>query len=80
MSCTNSIAVSDMPKEDILHHLNACTDFIASALSLGKSILVHWCVVICVQKSLITNLIFFFLLATAVTLVLVAAPPRLLLM
>ncbi|XP_065364570.1 dual specificity protein phosphatase MPK-4 [Calliphora vicina] len=38
---TKFIHISDMPKEDILHHLNTCVDFITSALSKGNKILVH---------------------------------------
>ncbi|XP_037820222.1 dual specificity protein phosphatase MPK-4 [Lucilia sericata] len=38
---TKYIHISDMPKEDILHHLNTCVDFITSALSKGNNILVH---------------------------------------
>ncbi|KAI8115374.1 Dual specificity protein phosphatase MPK-4 [Lucilia cuprina] len=36
---TKYIHISDMPKEDILHHLNTCVDFITSALSKGNNIL-----------------------------------------
>ncbi|KAM7350202.1 dual specificity protein phosphatase MPK-4 [Cochliomyia hominivorax] len=38
---TKYIHISDMPKEDILHHLNTCVDFITLALSEGNNILVH---------------------------------------
>lgn len=38
---TKYVQISDMPKEDILHHLDQCTEFISSALDKGENILVH---------------------------------------
>lgn len=38
---TKYVQISDMPKEDILHHLDQCTEFIGSALDKGENILVH---------------------------------------
>ncbi|XP_061386165.1 dual specificity protein phosphatase MPK-4-like [Musca vetustissima] len=38
---TKYIHIADMPKEDILHHLNTCYDFINEALTTGHNILVH---------------------------------------
>ncbi|XP_075158808.1 dual specificity protein phosphatase MPK-4 [Haematobia irritans] len=38
---TKYIHIADMPKEDILHHLNTCVDFIDGAIKKGECILVH---------------------------------------
>ncbi|XP_055845336.1 dual specificity protein phosphatase MPK-4 [Episyrphus balteatus] len=38
---TKYVQISDMPKEDILHHLDQCTEFISLALDKGENILVH---------------------------------------
>lgn len=34
--------VSDTPKDDLLSHVEECSDFINDALSNKKVILVHW--------------------------------------
>lgn len=34
--------VADMPKEDILHHLDTCADFISMAMAQKGRVLVHW--------------------------------------
>ncbi|XP_005179550.2 dual specificity protein phosphatase MPK-4 [Musca domestica] len=38
---TKYIHIADMPKEDILHHLNTCYEFINEALTTSHNILVH---------------------------------------
>ncbi|XP_037932191.1 dual specificity protein phosphatase MPK-4 [Teleopsis dalmanni] len=38
---TKFIQIADMPKEDILHNLDQCLDFIGKALQLEQHILVH---------------------------------------
>ncbi|XP_013099070.1 dual specificity protein phosphatase MPK-4 [Stomoxys calcitrans] len=38
---TKYIHIADMPKEDILHHLNTCVDFIQGALLTDHNVLVH---------------------------------------
>lgn len=38
---SNSV-VADLPKEDILHHLDGCMDFITEALNVNGRILIHW--------------------------------------
>lgn len=36
------LAVADMPREDILQHLESCVEFIANALAQQLNVLVHW--------------------------------------
>ncbi|XP_054730012.1 dual specificity protein phosphatase MPK-4 [Anastrepha obliqua] len=38
---TKYVHIADMPKEDILHHLDTCTDFISKALEQKGNVLVH---------------------------------------
>ncbi|KAL9884349.1 dual specificity protein phosphatase MPK-4 isoform 1-T1 [Glossina fuscipes fuscipes] len=38
---TKFIQIADMPKEDVLHHLDSCVEFISSARITGHNILVH---------------------------------------
>ncbi|XP_004531137.1 dual specificity protein phosphatase MPK-4 [Ceratitis capitata] len=38
---TKYVQISDMKKEDILHHLDSCTEFIESALAQEGNVLVH---------------------------------------
>lgn len=36
------LSVADMPREDILQHLESCVEFIANALAQQLNVLVHW--------------------------------------
>ncbi|XP_034139848.1 dual specificity protein phosphatase MPK-4-like [Drosophila guanche] len=39
---TKYIQIADMPREDILQHLEGCVNFISSALDQNGIVLVHW--------------------------------------